>query len=155
MSARIFQLHRSGGGVPKLPVREARIGALGLEGDVQKHTKIHGGPERAVCLYALEVILALQAEGHPIYPGSTGENVTTTGLPWAALAVGMRLALGDSVLLELTRPTTPCSQIAASFTGGASKRIEHDLHPGWSRWYARVEREGQVRVGDVIDVRLL
>ena len=74
MSGRIFQLSASGGGVPKLPVREVRIGRLGLEGDVQKHTKIHGGPDRAVCLYALEVICALQAEGHPVYPGALGDN---------------------------------------------------------------------------------
>ena len=36
----------------------------------------HGGPERALCLFSLERILELQAEGHPIFPGAAGENIT-------------------------------------------------------------------------------
>ncbi len=147
MSGRIFLLSTSGGGVPKLPVRELRIGRLGLEGDVQKHTKIHGGPDRAVCLFALEVICALQAEGHPIYPGATGENVTVAGLDWPSIGAGTRLTLGDEVVLEVTRHTEPCKQIAASFHDGGFRRIDQDRHPGWSRVYARVLREGRVRVG--------
>ena len=61
MIPRIFQLNRSAGGVPKLPVREAELTPLGLTGDKQAHPRFHGGPERAVCLYALELILQLQA----------------------------------------------------------------------------------------------
>jgi MOSC domain-containing protein YiiM len=61
--SRIFQLSISKGGVPKLAVREARAGVLGLDGDGHAHPKIHGGPERALCLYSLEVIRALQEQG--------------------------------------------------------------------------------------------
>lgn len=150
MTARIFQLNRSRGGVPKLPVREVHIGPLGLDDDRHAHPKIHGGPERAVCLYALEVIQALQAEGHAIYPGSTGENVTVSGLDWSVLAPGLRLQLGDDVILALTRDTDPCKLIAASFVGGEFARIDHTRHPGASRWYARVEHEGTVRIGQPV-----
>jgi MOSC domain-containing protein YiiM len=158
MSARIFQLNASSGGVPKLPIREATIRTNGLDGDVQKN-KMHGGPTRAVCLFSLEVILALQSEGHPIYPGSIGENVTITGLPWTSLAVGQRWALGDEVILALVEPTNPCKNIAASFIDGNFRRVDHPSGPdkqplGWSRWYASVERGGRVRVGDPI-ARLL
>src|SRR3954447_5109753 len=66
VTSRIFQLSRSTGGVPKLAVREAHVSMLGLDGDGHDHPKIHGGPERALCLYSLEVIAQLQAEGHPI-----------------------------------------------------------------------------------------
>ena len=52
------------------------------------YPKVHGGPERAVSLFSLEVIRRLQDEGHPIYPGATGENLTVAGLDWAALAAG-------------------------------------------------------------------
>ena len=55
---------------------------LRLERDRQRNPRIHGGLERAICLFSLEVIEALQAEGHPIVPGSTGENVTLAGLNW-------------------------------------------------------------------------
>ena len=97
MSGRIFQLNVSPGGVPKLPIREARVDQLGLAGDGHAHPKIHGGPERAVCLLALELIQQFQAEGHPIWPGSTGENVTFSGLDYTSFVPGMRLALGDEV----------------------------------------------------------
>lgn len=147
VSGRIFQLNRSGGGVPKLAIPEVAIGTLGLEGDVQKHTKFHGGPDRAVCVFSLEVIQALQAEGHPIYPGSTGENVTISGIEWAAIVPGSRFELGESVILEVTRYTEPCKQIAASFTE-TFRRIDQRNHAGWSRVYTRVLREGAVRVGE-------
>jgi MOSC domain-containing protein YiiM len=148
MTARIFQLSRSKGGVPKLAVREARVGTLGLDGDGHAHPKIHGGPERALCLYSLEVIAALQAQGHPIFPGATGENVTITGYPWATLAAGSRLALGPEVIVELTRIATPCKQILDAFSDRSSKRL---ADPALGRWYARVLRDGVLRVGQTVE----
>jgi MOSC domain-containing protein YiiM len=147
---RIFQLNISPGGVPKLPIRESHCGLLGLAGDGHAHPKIHGGPERALCLYSVEVITALQAEGHPIWPGGAGENVTITGADWPSLAAGQRFVLGDDVIIELTRPTEPCKQIATNFIENQFRRIDHAAHPGWSRWYARIEREGTLRVGQAI-----
>ena len=76
MDGRIFQLNCSKGGVPKLAVRESLLTETGLECDRQADRRYHGGPERALCLFSLERILELQAEGHPVFPGSTGENVT-------------------------------------------------------------------------------
>jgi MOSC domain-containing protein YiiM len=153
MEGRIFQLNLSKGGVPKLAVREAQLGAEGLEGDRQRYRRFHGGPERALCLFALERVLELQAEGHPIFPGSAGENVTVVGLDWSQLAPGARLALGDEVRVELTSYTTPCKTIAASFRGGEFKRISQKVHPGHSRLYARVLSPGRLAVGQT--VRLL
>jgi MOSC domain-containing protein YiiM len=147
--AHVFSLNRSDGGVPKLPVREARVTTLGLEGDRQKNTKIHGGPERALCLYALEHIVSLQEEGHPIFPGSVGENVTIAGLPWERLEPGSRLRLGE-VEIELTSYTTPCKTIQHSFASNKYGRISQSLEPGMSRLYARVLREGLLRVGDPV-----
>jgi MOSC domain-containing protein YiiM len=142
-------LNRSDGGVPKVPIREARVTTLGLEGDRQNNVKIHGGPERALCLYALEHIVALQEEGHPIFPGSVGENVTIAGLPWDALEPGKRLRLGE-VEIELTSYTTPCKTIKQSFADQKYGRISQSLEPGMSRVYARVVREGILRVGDPV-----
>ena len=153
MDGRIFQLNCSDGGVPKLGVREAVVGETGLAGDRQRDLRYHGGPERAVCLFALERILELQAEGHPIFPGSAGENVTVVGLDWARLGPGARLALGDEVVVEISSYTSPCKNIAASFRGGEFKRISQKTHPGDSRLYARILRPGRLAVGQ--PVRLL
>ena len=60
MRGHITQISVSDGGVPKTAVSEAEITATGLVGDRHNSPKIHGGPEKAVCLWSLEVIEALQ-----------------------------------------------------------------------------------------------
>lgn len=150
--ASIFQINVSQGGVPKLPVRSAEVTELGLVGDAHYNTKVHGGPLRALCLYSLERILALQAEGHPIFPGSTGENLTLTGLDWDAVVPGARLRLGDTVEIEVTKYTEPCPKITESFAGGDISRMAQDKHPGWSRVYTRVLTPGSICVGDQVIV---
>ena len=152
----IVQINVSNGGVPKQAVARARIGVNGLEGDAVNHPKIHGGPERAVCLYSLERLLALQDEGHPVFPGAVGENLTLAGLDWAHLTPETVLELGDGdgPLLQLTKPVTPCNTIAAYFNGEKGyRRIDEERRPGWARWYARVLREGTIRPGDAVAVR--
>jgi MOSC domain-containing protein YiiM len=150
MNGRIFQLNCSGGGVPKLAVREAFLTPTGLEGDVQKDRRFHGGPERALCLFSLERILELQAEGHPIFPGSAGENLTVVGLEWESVKLAVRLALGDEVIVEISSYAGPCKTIAASFRDGDSRRISQKLRPGDSRLYARVIQTGRLAVGQTI-----
>lgn len=148
----LHQISVSDGGVPKLPVAEARITVTGVSGDRQGHPDIHGGVDRAICLYSLEVIEALRAEGHTIMPGSSGENLTIAGLDWAQLKPGDRLRIGDSVRLELVSYTSPCKYNAQWFVDGNFSRISQKLHPGWSRTYARVLAEGVVRPGDAVIV---
>ncbi|HEX7312505.1 MAG TPA: MOSC domain-containing protein [Pyrinomonadaceae bacterium] len=150
MGGRIFQLNVSNGGVPKLAVREAVLTPEGLTGDRQRNLRYHGGPDRAVCLFALERLLELQAEGHPIFPGSAGENLTVVGLEWSGLAPGARLALGEEAVVEVTSYTSPCKNIAASFREGDFKRISQKVHPGHSRLYARVLRPGRLAVGQSV-----
>jgi MOSC domain-containing protein YiiM len=125
----------------------ARIGVDGVAGDRQEDLQFHGGPDRAVCLYSADLIEALNGEGHPIAPGSIGENLTLAGIDWEQMRPEVRLEIGD-VVLEVTKATTPCSKIAGAFREGAFARVSHKLHPGWSRFYARVLNEGVVSVGD-------
>jgi MOSC domain-containing protein YiiM len=140
------------GGVPKHAVAAAELTAEGVAGDKQRDRRFHGGPTRAVSLFALERIEALRAEGHPISPGSTGENLTVSGVDWDAAKVGARLRVGDWVELEITSYAAPCSNIAESFADGEFKRVSQKLHPGWSRLYARVITPGGVRPGDVVEI---
>lgn len=135
------------GGVPKRAVPSAELRAGGVEGDRQRNRRFHGGPSRAVSLFSLERIEALRDEGHPIEPGSAGENLTIGGLDWGELRVGDRLEVG-AALIEITGFAAPCETIAGSFAGERFTRISQKLHPGWSRLYARVLREGRVSVGD-------
>lgn len=150
VTGRIFQISNSPGGVPKRAVYAAALTVDGLSGDWQEDRKHHGGPQRALCLYSLERIQALQAEGHPIFPGSTGENLTLSGLPWNRLEPGTVLRLGESARIQITSEATPCQTIAESFADGRSVRISHKLHPGWSRWYAAVLQGGHIQTGDMV-----
>jgi MOSC domain-containing protein YiiM len=143
---RVHQLNVSQGGVPKLPVARAALHALGLEGDAVRDLRHHGGPERAVCLYALERIEGLQAEGHPVFPGALGENVTIAGLDWAKVVPGTRMQIGHDALLEITRYAVPCNT-TAPYVSHDMKRFHQDTCPGWSRVYAKVLREGLLEVG--------
>lgn len=148
----VFQVSSSPGGVPKLPRAFDEVAELGLASDAQRHLKVHGGPRRAVCLYGLERILALQAEGHPIYPGAVGENLTLVGLDWREVIPGRLLRIGDAIEPELRSYTVPCATIAAAFADGDSRRIDQERHPGWSRLYASVRRGGRVRPGDPVSL---
>lgn len=150
--ARIVQLSISNGGVPKRAVESVRVMPLGLEGDAHRDREHHGGPERAVCLFAMEAIRALQAEGHPLVPGTLGENVTLEGLDWSAVQPGVRLRLGGEVLLEITRYTTPCFNIRPAFVDGDYSRVSQKRHPGRSRVYARVVETGTLRLGDSVQL---
>jgi MOSC domain-containing protein YiiM len=147
---RIAQVSLSSGGVPKRPVPSARVTALGLEGDVQRNRELHGGPERALCLFSLERIRALQAEGHPIAPGSIGENLTLEGIDWPAVGPGTCLQLGADVVIQVTRYTAPCANIAGAFHDRDYARVAQKRHPGDSRVYVRVLREGGLASGDPV-----
>jgi len=134
--------------MPKNPVEKAEIRAGGVVGDKQRNLQYHGGPMRAVSMLSLEVIERIAAEGHPIRPGSTGENMTLTGLDWDLMIPGTQLTFDNGVLLELTTFAPPCRTIQGSFEGQRISRLSQKVHPGSSRIYARVLVEGEVVVGE-------
>jgi len=149
---RVVQINVSPGGVPKLPVPAARISRDGVEGDWQRDRRYHGGPERAVSVWSLEVIEALRAEGHPVVPGGAGENLTVTGLDWSAVRPGARLQLAGGVELEVTSFAAPCPIIRANFSGGDFDRVSDKRHRGSSRVYCRVLREGAISAGEGVSL---
>ena len=151
MPAHVHQLSVSPGGVPKLPVERVAVSTGGLAGDGHRDVVHHGGPDRAVCLYALERIEALREDGHPVEPGHLGENVTVVGLNWDAVRPGARLRIGP-VLVQGTRYTTPCSNIRDPFSDGYFNRIHEARDSGWSRVYARVVEGGEIATGDPVEL---
>ncbi len=92
---RIVQLSVSNGGVPKRAVDTVRLTALGLDGDAHRDLEHHGGPERAVCLFAQEAIRELQVEDVAAY----GRGVQPVAAPGALVIV----AIGDSPRSEAPR----------------------------------------------------
>jgi MOSC domain-containing protein YiiM len=147
----VHQINLSKGGVPKLPIDTAEVDESGVIGDVQADRVHHGHPEQALCLYSLEVIERLRAEGHQIAAGSAGENITVSGLDWADVVPGRRLAIGQ-VRAEVTGYATPCAKNAQWFQDGKFSRMHQSKHPGDSRVYARVLTGGKIATGDPVEL---
>jgi MOSC domain-containing protein YiiM len=150
MAGRVVQVSVSPGGVPKRAIPVGRVGPLGLAGDRQRNRALHGGPDRALCVFAQEAIDALRGEGHPVEAGALGENLTVAGLDWAAVQPGARFRVGG-VLIEVTSFTAPCRTIRGAFRDGDHGRVSQARHPGWSRVYARVLVPGEIRPGDPVE----
>lgn len=142
------------GGVPKLPVDLVEVTESGVVGDRQRTRKHHGRVWQALCLWSADVVDVLRHEGHPVFAGACGENVSVRGIDWAALRPGTRLRLG-TVLAEVSMPAIPCKQIRPFFAGAAIRRVDHARHPGSSRWYASVIEPGRIAAGDGIEVEPL
>jgi MOSC domain-containing protein YiiM len=143
--ARVISINVSQGGIPKHPVTSVRIHAGGLEGDGHNHEK-HYRPNQAVSLQDVEKLEELRAEGYPLCPGATGENVTVRGLNINGLPLGTRLEFAGGVVIELSKIRQPCYVLDA-----IDPRLKKDIL-GRCGYYASVIREGELRAGDTINV---
>jgi MOSC domain-containing protein YiiM len=153
----VFQLNRKSQvpgerGLPKLPVNEARVTFAGVEGDynVYRHDVVADDPAMAVLVVPKETIEEFRREGWPVRPGDLGENITSVGVPYAEFVPGRRFRVGG-VLLEITKPCTPCDNLFTLPYVGADRgprflKVTLDRRG----WYARVLREGSIRLGDAI-----
>lgn len=158
----VEQVSLSHGGVPKWAVDQAWIGPLGLEGDMHRNLKHHGGPGKAVLMVSAEVLAGLRAEGFDVNAGSLGENLTISGIDFAQLRARMRLRAGGAVL-DLTQLRQPCATLDIYNRPGF--RIQTLLYDALckagdassARWakggfYAATVQPGCVRPGDILEL---
>ena len=141
--------------IDKRPVDgRVRIGRYGVRADVQADRKHHGGLDKALYAYSQEDASFWEGElGRPLAPGFFGENLRTEGIDVNAARIGELWRIGETVIVEVTMPRTPC-QTFARWVGGADQRgwvrrfsAERRLGP-----YLRVVRNGFVQAGDPIEV---
>ena len=159
MTGSIVQINISRGGVPKRPVPEVQVNALGIVGDEHAHPQFHGGPRKALLLITFEGIEELIAQGFPLYPGALGENLTTRGIDRRWMRSGQRYRVGE-VLIELTKLREPCYQLNGYGKGiqaalyGAQAKAGDPASPVWALggFYASVIRAGTIRTGDPIEL---
>lgn len=157
MSACVVQISVSSGGVPKRPVAEGIVTALGLAGDAHAHPDIHGGPRKALLLITWEGLEELKAAGYPLYAGALGENITTRGLDRRSVRIGQRYRIGE-VLIEITKVRAPCDALNPYGVGiqkavyDAAVKANDPSSPRWglSGFYAAVLQPGFIRPGDAI-----
>jgi MOSC domain-containing protein YiiM len=119
-----------------------QVGFLGLSGDVQADLSVHGGPDKALHLYAFDhyphwagVIGQHDSLGRP---GAFGENLCTIGLRENDLLLGDQFRLG-SALIDVSMGRQPCWKLDARF--GMKGVMAHMA-------YFRVLEEGVARASD-------
>ncbi len=156
---RLIQINVSPGGVPKYPVGEARVSFNRVEGDSWNDREHHGLPGQAVCLFSVELIGQLVAEGYPLFPGALGENFTTEGIDYRRIQLGDQYRIGSDVEIRITKARRPCRTIAVYGSSllramfDAEVKAGNTSSPRWGRsgFYAEVLKEGSVRPGDPIE----
>ena len=139
-------------GIFKVPLNgRVQVRTLNLDGDRQADLSVHGGPDKAVYMYPSEHYDYWQGE----FPdmklpwGMFGENFTTEGLLEEAVNIGDQWRIG-SALVMVTQPRVPCYKLAAKF--GRQDIIKRFLASGRSGFYLRVMQEGEMGVGDAIEL---
>ncbi|MBK6503440.1 MAG: MOSC domain-containing protein [Candidatus Microthrix sp.] len=147
----VSSLHASEGGVPKPSIPHADIDAGGVAGDTQAARQYHGRPWQDLCLWSVEVVDAWAAEGHPIFPGAAGENLSIGGLDWSQLRSGLIVEIG-SMTARISAPAVPCAKNSRWFSDRDHLRLGHDVSPGRARWYAGVLTPGRIHPGDAVVV---
>lgn len=140
--------------VPSAFVKTARQGPvtvmrLGLDGDEQADLSAHGGPEKAVYGYAAAHYpkwaqefpdLAAHFSG-----GAMGENLTISGLDESGICVGDVHQMGTA-LLQVCQPRQPCFKFGLRHNNKYLPKAM--VRNGFSGWYYRVLRVGQLEAGD-------
>lgn len=142
----VAHIHASRG-LPKKPVDTVEVDWGGIRGDVQRSRQHHGAPYQALCIWSLDSIERLRAEGHPIDHGFAGENLTVGGVPNTALRPGAHFEVG-TVRGFLTGYAHPCRHNKDWFADGDFMRMGHERGDD-SRTYAMVTRPGTIATGDV------
>lgn len=130
-------------GICKETIGEAFLTKDGFRGDGVADLRFHGGPDRAVCVYAHEHYSLWEQEFQSTLPRSAfGENLTVTHMREQEVHIGDIFRLGDAVI-QITQGRIPCSTITKR-TGMASL-LARIVETGFTGYLCRVLEEGTVR----------
>lgn len=124
---------------------------LNLDGDRQADLSVHGGPTKAVYVYPSEHYDYWRQElpEMELPWGMFGENFTTEGLSEAQTNIGDKFAVGSATVM-VTEPRMPCYKLGIRF--GRTDIIKRFLASGRSGFYLAVLKEGEVGVGDPLEL---
>lgn len=132
--------------IVKAPVVGPReLTPTGLVGDEQADLRVHGGPDKAVCVYPFDHYLYWRGRlGHELAPGAFGENFTTSGLLETEVCIGDTYGVGN-VVVQVSQPRSPCYRLAALHS--RPDMVKLVVSTGYTGFYLRTLRPGTVEPG--------
>ncbi len=139
-------------GIFKEPVAgPVRVAGINLDGDRQADLTVHGGPDKAVYVYAAEHYPFWREElGLELPWGSFGENLTVEGMALEDEAcIGDRYRIGSAELV-VTQPRLPCFKLGIRFDD--ARMVRRFLAAGRTGYYLRIAGEGWIESGDAIQL---
>lgn len=140
-------------GFVKRPVEGALwLSRTGLAGDGQADLKVHGGPEKAACVYPVEHYPYWEERlGRDLPVAAFGENLSTTGLSEPGVCIGDVFRVGDGdrgAVVQVSQPRQPCYKLAARH--GEKRLALWVQQTGLTGFYFWVLEEGEVAAGDAL-----
>lgn len=134
-------------GISKKPVTgRVFLTPLGFEGDGVANTKVHGGPDKAVCAYAFDHYrywkdeLARKFEA-PMF----GENLTISSIDEKTVHIGDVFSAGETEV-QISQPRQPCQNLCKFH--GLPDLASRMQKTGYTGFYFRVLKPGWVVLGD-------
>lgn len=130
-------------GERKTPVTEAGIDGEGIIGDAHADAATH----RQVSLLSVDSVEKMKKMGVDVGHGDFAENLTISGIDPYTLPPGTRLAVGDSVILEITQIGKDCHNKGCAIFRQVGKCVMPS-----EGVFSRVVRGGQIRIGDHLKI---
>ena len=119
------------------------VTAHGIRGD----QKAGRSKSRQLNLLTDDWLKQMAEQGYRTAPGQFGEQIILEGLPFADLKPGLRLGLGESAVIELTKPRTGCDRLESA----QGKAIPIDTNPAIG-YLSTIFSGGMIRVGDTVRI---
>ncbi len=139
-------------GIYKSPVSgPVRLATENLDGDGQADLKVHGGPDKAVCVYSADHYPRWREElgETDCGPGSFGENFSVADQIESTVAIGDVYRIGTAVV-QVSQPRAPCWKLGRRWNRIDMPQLVIDS--GRTGWYLRVLEAGIVSSGDSLEL---
>ncbi|MBD1382554.1 MOSC domain-containing protein [Metabacillus arenae] len=126
--------------VQKKSVKEAFLSFNGFNDDDVANKKHHGGPDRAVLIYAYEHYSFWEKEfGKQFQVPGFGENLTATGMKESEVYIGDTYQVGDAII-QVTQGRIPCQTL--SQYNEENHLLKRIVETGYTGILCRVLKEG-------------
>lgn len=134
-------------GIYKKPVSEpVFVSHFKMEGDGQADLTVHGGLDKAVCVYCFEHYPYWEETlGQKLSPGAFGENLTISGATEEDIMIGDIYQMGE-VVFQVSLPRQPCYKLSVKWNEPPLPMMIKET--GYTGFYFRILQEGIIECGE-------